>query len=66
MPQAILDLVEARQKARREKDFAGADALRDSLAQQGWVVEDTPDGPRVKARRGKATAVPHHVFADLF
>jgi len=47
-PEAILALVEARQKARRAKDFAGADALRDALAQQGWVVEDTPDGPRVK------------------
>jgi len=51
VPKAILDLVEARQKARREKDFAGADAIRDSLAQQGWVVEDTPDGPRVKPNK---------------
>lgn len=50
VPKEILDLVEARQKARREKNFAGADAIRDALAQQGWLVEDTPDGPRVKRK----------------
>jgi cysteinyl-tRNA synthetase len=49
VPQEILDLVDARQKARREKDFAASDAIRDELAEKGWVVEDTPDGPRVKA-----------------
>ncbi|NLN92671.1 MAG: cysteine--tRNA ligase [Candidatus Hydrogenedens sp.] len=48
VPQNILDLVDARQKARREKDFAASDAIRDELAAAGWVVEDTPDGARVK------------------
>ena len=47
-PQAILDLVMERQDARRAKDFARADAIRDQLATEGWVVEDTADGPRVK------------------
>lgn len=47
-PQEILDLVEARQQARRDKDFAKADALRDELCEKGWILEDTPDGPRVK------------------
>ncbi|MBI5094371.1 MAG: cysteine--tRNA ligase [Candidatus Hydrogenedentes bacterium] len=47
-PQAILDLVLERQRARREKNFSRADEIRDILAQDGWVVEDTPDGPRVK------------------
>jgi cysteinyl-tRNA synthetase len=47
-PQDILDLVLARQEARRAKDFARADALRDQLAAAGWILEDTPDGPRVK------------------
>ena len=49
-PQEILDLVHERQQARRDKDFARADAIRDDLAQQGWILEDTPDGPRVKRR----------------
>ncbi|MFP6598024.1 MAG: cysteine--tRNA ligase [Candidatus Hydrogenedentota bacterium] len=47
-PQEILDLVQERQDARRAKDFAGADAIRDELADKGWILEDTPDGPRVK------------------
>lgn len=48
VPQDVLDRVQQRQEARRAKDFARSDALRDALAQEGWVIEDTPDGPRVK------------------
>lgn len=47
-PQTVLDLVEARQQARRAKNFSEADAIRDRLLQEGWVIEDTPDGARVK------------------
>ncbi len=47
-PQEILDQVAARQEARRNKDFAAADAIRDALLEAGWVIEDTPDGARVK------------------
>lgn len=49
-PQAILDLVLERQRARREKNFSRADEIRDILGQEGWVLEDTPDGPRVKRK----------------
>jgi cysteinyl-tRNA synthetase len=49
-PQAVLDLVQERQQARRNKDFARSDAIRDQLLAEGWVIEDTPDGPRVKRR----------------
>ena len=48
VPQEILDQVAARQQARRDKEFAAADAIRDALAEQGWILEDTPDGARVK------------------
>ncbi|GMV95102.1 MAG: cysteine--tRNA ligase [Candidatus Hydrogenedentota bacterium] len=48
VPQSILDLVQERQDARRAKDFARADAIRDQLMAEGWVLEDTADGPRVK------------------
>ena len=34
-------LVSERDEARREKDFARADALRDELVARGWTVEDT-------------------------
>jgi len=47
-PADVLDRVKARQEARRAKDFAQADALRDELLAEGWVIEDTADGPRVK------------------
>jgi cysteinyl-tRNA synthetase len=40
----------ARQAARRDRDFARADALRDELAGRGVVVEDTPTGPRWSVR----------------
>ncbi|MBM3288599.1 MAG: cysteine--tRNA ligase, partial [Candidatus Hydrogenedentes bacterium] len=47
-PADILALVTERQQARRTKDFKCADAIRDQLLASGWVLEDTPDGPRVK------------------
>jgi len=45
--QEILDLVEERQAARKSKNFARADEIRDILKAQGFAVEDTPQGPRV-------------------
>jgi cysteinyl-tRNA synthetase len=39
-------LLEARQQARRDKDFAKSDLIRDLLAGAGLSVEDTPQGPR--------------------
>jgi cysteinyl-tRNA synthetase len=47
-PPEVLVLMEQRQQARKARDFKQADALRDALKAQGWVVEDTPQGPRLK------------------
>jgi len=41
-------LMEERQQARQARDFARADALREQLRERGYVVEDTPQGPRLK------------------
>ena len=41
-------LVAERDDARRAKDFARADALRDELVSLGWTVEDTPTGTAVR------------------
>ena len=43
----IAALVEERQAARKAKNFARADEIRDILKDRGLAVEDTPQGPRV-------------------
>jgi cysteinyl-tRNA synthetase len=48
IPDEINAMVEARQQARKNKNFAESDRLRDELAAAGWIVEDTPAGSRVK------------------
>jgi cysteine synthases len=49
LPQAVQTLVARREDARKAKDFAASDALRDELARAGYRVEDTAQGPRVYA-----------------
>jgi cysteinyl-tRNA synthetase len=46
--EAAAQLVAERDEARRAKDFARADALRDELAALGWTVEDTPGGTAIR------------------
>jgi len=48
VPAEINELLEARQAARKAKDFKRADEVRDQLKAKGWVIEDTPKGARVK------------------
>jgi cysteinyl-tRNA synthetase len=48
VPAGITALLEARQAARKARDFKRADVLRDELKAKGWVIEDTPKGARVK------------------
>jgi cysteinyl-tRNA synthetase len=46
------DLLEQRQQARKARDFATADAVRDRLLAAGITVEDTPDGPQWTLKDG--------------
>lgn len=47
LPQDIQALVEERDAARAQKDWAKADSIRDQLQTRGYCVEDAPDGARV-------------------
>jgi len=43
-------LIEARQAARRRRDFKAADEIRNSLAERGVLLEDGPGGTRWKRK----------------
>jgi cysteinyl-tRNA synthetase len=40
-------LLEERQRARAEKNFARADEIRDRLAELGWEVRDSAEGAKL-------------------
>ena len=46
----IESLIEERQEARRSRNFARSDEIRDLLAEKGIVLEDTKDGVRWKRK----------------
>ena len=46
-PADAVELLEQRETARRERDWAEADRLRDELRAMGWEVRDGPDGPEL-------------------
>jgi cysteinyl-tRNA synthetase len=50
VPTEIQAMVDERQQARKDKDFARADELRDQITAAGYVTEDTSDGIRIKKK----------------
>ena len=48
IPEELNSLLQARQAARKAKDFKRSDAIRGELKAKGWAIEDTPKGPRLK------------------
>lgn len=50
IPADIMNLLEERQAARKEKRWKDADEIRDRITAAGFEIEDTPQGPRVKRR----------------
>lgn len=47
VPQAVLDLVEARAVARAAKDWARSDELRAQIDAAGWAVKDSKEGQKL-------------------
>ena len=41
----VMDLIDQRQIARKNKDWDNADQIRDKLNDIGVIVEDSPNGP---------------------
>jgi cysteinyl-tRNA synthetase len=47
-PTEIRSLLMQRMQARAKKDFKRSDQIRDELKSKGWVIEDSPKGPKLK------------------
>jgi cysteinyl-tRNA synthetase len=43
-------LADQRQAARVAKQWKESDRLRDEIARRGWIVQDTPQGPKLKKK----------------
>ncbi|HVE56189.1 MAG TPA: cysteine--tRNA ligase [Pyrinomonadaceae bacterium] len=50
LDEEIEQLIEERQEARRSRNFARSDEIRDELAEKGIILEDTKDGVRWKRK----------------
>ena len=46
-PAEVAELAGAREQARKARDYAEADRLREAIRAQGWEVRDGPDGPEL-------------------
>ncbi len=49
-PEQAVELMQAREAARAEREYATADRFRDELRELGWEVRDGPDGPELIPR----------------
>ena len=48
IPTAITNLMKEREEARKTKDWAKADSIRDQIMELGWIIEDLADGFKLK------------------
>ena len=47
IPEEITKLIEERKEARKAKNFALADEIRDKIAEMGYVITETREGTKV-------------------
>ena len=50
LPEEIVQLVDQRAKARKEKNYSRADEIRAEIDKLGYVVEDGPEGQKIRAK----------------
>lgn len=50
IPKIVEDALAKRKEARKFKDFKLADELRDFILDQGYIIEDFPDGAKLKKK----------------
>lgn len=48
IPQEVVRLVEEREAARKQKNWAISDAIREKIKSLGYIVQDTKEGPNIK------------------
>lgn len=48
VPQEIIELLNQRTEFKKAKNYKKADEIRDIIKQKGFIVEDTPHGPKIK------------------
>jgi len=51
VPRELYDLIEKREKARLNQDWKTADKIRNLLQKEGWLVEDSPNGPKLRPKK---------------
>lgn len=47
IPKKVLELLEIRERLRKERNFEEADRIREEIRSMDYEVEDTPEGPRI-------------------
>lgn len=50
IPKEILELAQKREAARKNKDFALSDKLREEIFQKGYLIEDTSEGQKIRIK----------------
>ena len=50
IPEKVLKLLEERESFRKEKDWIQADKIREKILEEGYIVEDSDDGAKLKKR----------------
>ena len=50
LPQDVLDLLEKRNEARKNKNWEEADRLRDEILEKGYIIKDTKNGAELQKK----------------